>query len=87
VAHTVNAKLDALVHEAVFVHARPDAGLVEQVDRYLFDNAGPNTAQNIFASLPLHDDVIDAVFVQELAEQQTSRAGADNGDLGSHVFS
>jgi hypothetical protein len=37
--------------------------------------------------LPLHDDVIDAVFVQELAEQQTSRAGADNGDLGSHVFS
>jgi hypothetical protein len=34
--------------------------------------------------LPFEDDVVDAVPVQQLPEQQSGRAGADNGDLGSH---
>jgi hypothetical protein len=75
------------VHQAIFVHARRDAGLVEQVNRDLFDDARPNAAEDIFAGLPLQDNIIDAVFVEELTEQQSGRAGADDGDLGSHSSS
>jgi hypothetical protein len=37
--------------------------------------------KNVFAGLSLEDDVIDAVFVEELAEQKSRRAGSNNGDL------
>ena len=75
------------MHKAVCMHARADAGLVEQVDRDLFDDAGAHAAKNVFVGLPLEDDVVDAMLVQELTEQQSSRAGADNGDLGAHALS
>ena len=41
--------------------------------------------KDVFAGLPLEDDVVDAVLVQELAEQQPRGAGADDGDLGAHI--
>jgi hypothetical protein len=53
----------------------------------LFDDAGAHPAKNVFAGLSLEDDVIDAVFVEELAEQKSRRAGSNNGDLRSHASS
>ena len=35
----------------------------------------------------LDDHVVDAGLVQQLAEQQAGRTGADDGDLRSHGFS
>jgi hypothetical protein len=87
VAHTVDSNLHAFMHEAVLVHPCADACLVEQVHRDLFDDAGAHPAENVFAGLSLQDDVIDAVFVQELAEQESRRAGSNNGDLSSHASS
>jgi len=80
VAHAVYADLDALVHEAFFMHAGPGASLVEKIYRGLFDDAGTDAVEHVFAGLPFQDDVIDAVLVQELAEQQSRWAGADDGD-------
>ena len=86
-AHAVDANLHAFVHETVLVHARADASLVEQVHRDLFDDAGADAAKHVFAGLSLEDDVIDAVFVEELAEQQSRWAGSNDGDLRSHASS
>jgi hypothetical protein len=34
--------------------------------------------------LALHNDGVNAGLVQQLAEQQARRPGADDGDLGAH---
>lgn len=86
-AHAVDANLHALVHEAVFVHAHADAGFVEQVHRDLFDDPGTDAAKDIFAGLPLQDDVVDAVFVKELAQQEARRTRSNDRDLGTHARS
>ncbi len=43
-------------------------------------------AQHVVAAAPLEDDVVDAGTRQKLAEQKAGRAGADDGDLCSHLF-
>lgn len=68
------------------MHMRADTRLVEQIDSYLFDDASADAAKNIFGGLPLKNDVIDAMLVEELTEQQSRRAGAYDSDLCSHVF-
>ncbi|MCY1556863.1 hypothetical protein D9M68_936600 [compost metagenome] len=80
-------QLDAVVHRAFGLHALAHAGLGQQVHRDLLQDAGADAAQHIVAALALDDDVVDAGLVQQLAEQQAGRAGADDGDLGSHVLS
>ena len=84
-AHAVDANLHAFVHEPVGMHTRADARLVKQIDGDLFDNAGADAVKDVFAGLPLDDDVIDAVFMEKLTEQQARGAGTDDRDLGSHV--
>jgi hypothetical protein len=64
----------------------PTPASSSKIHRDLFDDAGADAAEHVFAGLPLQDDVVDAVFVEELAEQQSRRAGADDGDLGSHFM-
>src|SRR5579883_176876 len=85
-ASPVNADLHALVHKAVLVHARADAGLVEQINGGLLDDAGADSPLNVFCGLPFEDDVVDAVLVQELSEQQSRRARSDNHDLCAHAL-
>ena len=68
------------------MHARADARFVKQVDGDLLDDAGADAAKDVFAGLPLDDDVVDAVFMEKLTKQQARWAGTDDRDLGSHVF-
>jgi hypothetical protein len=82
----VNADLHAFVHQAILMHAGADVRLVEEIDGNLLDDACANAAENIVAGLPLQDDVVDALLVKELAEQESGRTGADDDDLGSHRF-
>jgi len=70
----------------VFESKAADTRLVKQVDGDLFDDAGADAVKDVLAGLPLDDDVIDAVFVQKLSEQQARRAGTDDRDLGLHAF-
>ena len=80
-------QLDAVVHRAFGFHTLAHAGLGQQVDRDLFQDAGADAAQHVVAALTLDDDVVDAGFVQQLTEQQARWAGADDGDLGTHDLS
>ena len=72
--------LEAVVHEAFAMHARADAGFVQQIDGHLLEHARTDPAEHVFAGLPLEHDRIDAGPVQQLAEQQARRAGAYDGD-------
>ena len=85
-ADAVDTNLHAFMHQTVVVHARADTRFVKQVDGDLLDDAGADAAKDIFAGLPLDDDVIDAVFMEKLTKQQARWAGTDDRDLGSHVF-
>src|SRR6516165_1022431 len=69
VPRAVDANLDAIVDEPVGMHPRADSGLVQQVHRDLFDDAGAYAAEYMLGGLPLKNDVVDAPFVEELAEQ------------------
>ena len=82
--HAIDANLHAVMHQAFAVHARADAGLVQEIDGHLLDHAGADAAEHVLRRLPFQDDVVDAVLVQELAEQQARRTGADDGDLSAH---
>ena len=63
------------------MQALGDAQLFEQADRALFQHAGADPRQHVVAVLALENDVVDAVAMQQLAEQQAGRAGADDRDL------
>jgi mannose-6-phosphate isomerase-like protein (cupin superfamily) len=77
--------LEAIVHQALAVHALAHAGLGEQVGGDLFEHAGADAAQHIFATLALEDHGIDAGPVQQLAQQQTGGAGTNDGYLCTHA--
>ena len=83
-ARAVDADLHAVVDETVGMHPGADAGLVQQIHRDLFDDAGAHAAKHMVGGLPLQDDVLDAAFVEELTQQQPGRAGTDDDDLCSH---
>ena len=75
---------EAEVRPAAGIHASAHPGFMQQVHRDLLQDAGPDAAQHIVTALALKDDVVDASLVQQLAKQQAGRAGADDGQLGSH---
>jgi hypothetical protein len=83
-APACEGELDALVHDAILIHAGADPGFAQQIDRALFEHAGPDTPQNVLGRLPFEDDVVDSGLRQQLAQQQAGRACADDGDLGFH---
>ena len=72
---------EAAVDQALAMHARTDADLVEEVDAHLLEDAGADAAEHVVAGLPFEDHGVDAGLGQELAEQQPRRAGADDRDL------
>jgi hypothetical protein len=72
------------MHEAVVVHASADACLVEEIDCNLLDDAGTDAAEHMLAGVPLDDDIVDPLVMQELAEQKAGRTGADNDNLRPH---
>jgi hypothetical protein len=68
------------------VKARADTGAVDEVDGAGLDEPDTDAAQHIFAAPPLEDRIGDAVIVEQLAQQQPRRAGADDRDLRAHLF-
>ena len=47
---------------------------------------GADAAEDIIGALTFEDEGVDAGVVQQLAEEQSGRTGADNGDLGFQRF-
>ena len=82
VALAAEAHLEAVVRQPFGTQARIGAGLGQQVHGDLLQHAGADAAQHVVGAALLDDDVVDAVLVQQRAEQQPRGAGADDGDLG-----
>ncbi len=79
--------VETVVHQALLVHACAHTSFVQQIYRYLLQNAGTNARQHMLRALALHDDGVNAGAVQPLPEQKAGGAGTDDGNLGSHVQS
>src|SRR4029079_18245717 len=82
-AATVTAPehLEPAMHQPLAVHARPDAGLVQQIDANLLEDPGADPAEYVLAGLALQDHGVDAGLSQQLPEQQARRAGTNDRDL------
>ena len=59
-ARAAEAKLDAAVDQAFGMQPRADARPVQQVHRALFEHAGADAPEHIFAAPLLQDDRVDA---------------------------
>jgi hypothetical protein len=79
-----DANLRSFMRESVVVHASAGACLVEEIDCDLLDDAGADAAEHMLAGVPLDDNIVDPLVMQELAEQKAGRAGADNDNLRPH---
>jgi hypothetical protein len=77
--------LEAAVHEPLGVHSGTDSRLVEQGYADLLEDPGSDTAAHVIARMTLEQHGVDAALVQQLPEQETGWAAADDDDLRSHV--
>jgi hypothetical protein len=72
------------IHQTRAVEARADAGKIDKIDSADRDQSGANTAQQMFLGPVPEDHLGDTVIVQQLAQQQALRAGADDRNLRLH---
>ena len=79
-----DADVEAFVHQAFARQSLADPGFLQQIDRALFEHAGADATKHILAGAPLEHDVVDALQLQQLGQQQARGARANNGDLRSH---
>ena len=75
------AQLDAVMGQPQPRHALADAGLLEQVDGALLEQAGANSLLDILAAASLEHDRLDAGQVQQVRQHQARRTRADDADL------
>jgi hypothetical protein len=52
----------------------------------MLEHAGTHAALEILAPASLQDDRLNAALVKKLCQQQPGRAGADDGNLGTHAL-
>ena len=74
----------AIVEMALPHHAVPQAEVDHQFDDPVFQNASPDRLFHIGTATGFDDDAADAKPVQQVREEQSRRATADDADLGAH---
>ena len=79
-------QVDAFVHEPVFAHTRVEPELGQRVDSDLLEHAGSYSTFDIRAGVSLEHHTVDTSCFKKMRQKHTGRAGADDGDLGSHEF-
>jgi hypothetical protein len=84
VRDAIETHLDAVVHESFRAHPLSDAGLFEEVRDSPLDYAGTNSLQDVLIAATLEDDVVDALTVEQVSEQEARWTGADDYHLGAH---
>src|SRR5690349_3504788 len=65
------------------VHALAKAHLAQQCDRTGFQHAGADAPEHVSPALPFQHNGVDTAAVQNMRQQQTGRAAADDRDLGA----
>src|SRR5215470_912374 len=68
---------------ALPVHALAEADFAQQPDATGLQHAGADALEHIGAALALQHDAVDAAPVQNMRQQQTGRAAADDRDLSA----
>ena len=71
-------EFDTVMHQAFVVGAGSGTDFVEQRHRTLFKETGADAAEHIVGRVTLQDDVVDAMGAQQLPEQQSRRARAND---------
>ena len=67
------ANLDPLVDQGLAVHPLAEAGLVEDVDRPLFQHAGADAVLDVLPAAVLDDNRLDAFAREQVREQEPGR--------------
>ena len=80
-AAAAEAQFEAVMSQAESRQPLADAGLFEQVDGALFEQAGADALFDISAAASLEHDRLDAGKVQQMREHQARRSRADDADL------
>jgi hypothetical protein len=79
----VEAQDDTFMPEAGCSHRTADPGFEQELLDDVFQYAGANAVFNVIARAGLQDDGLDPAEVEEVREQQASRASTDDADLRS----
>lgn len=80
----VEGEREAVMRQALGMHAGAAARLLHQPHRALLQNAGAHTAENVSFGRAIEDNIGDPRFRQQLPEQEPRRPGADDDDLSAH---
>ncbi len=75
----------AVVHVPLGVEPLGKSVLAQHIDGRRLEHACADAGEHVVAALPLEDDALDAVPVQDLGEEQAGRPRADDADLRSHA--
>ena len=84
VALAVELQVDAVVDDALAVHALADARVAQELDRALLEHARADAVLDVFAAAVLEDDALDPRDLEQPREREPGRAGADDPDLRPH---
>jgi hypothetical protein len=60
--------------------------VVHQIDRALLEHTGSDAFDDVVPAAVLQDDGVDALPVQQVAENPPGRSGADDPDLCADAF-
>src|ERR1019366_5562919 len=84
-ADAAELNFGSIMDQAFVAHTHAGAGLLDQCNRALLENARPNAAAHIILGLLLKNNRINSGPVQQLTQQETGRARPYDDDLCSHV--
>src|SRR5262249_31660361 len=73
----------AVVRMTFAVHALAKPNLAQKPDSAVFEHAGADAFEHVCAALALQHNAVDTITIQNMREQQTGRAAADDRDLSA----
>ena len=82
----IKAEFDPAMNQAFAAHALADARFVQQIHGALFQHARANAILDMFASLGLYDDALNARKMQKLGQDESGGSGSDDRNLGTMAF-
>jgi hypothetical protein len=80
----VESEPDAIVPQSLALEAIADAGIDQQVNGPLFENARSNALLDVLSAAAFENDRLNAREMQKMREHQAGGTGADNANLSSH---
>ena len=77
----IERDVHAVVTQPLSMQSLTEADVVHQIHCALFEHTGSDAFDDVVLAAGLHDDGVDAVPVQQVAEHESRRPGADDPDL------